>query len=70
MVTILSYRSLIPQAYASVIRSRQQLRNYAAGTAGRSINYALVRMQPEKSVQVALKELADLPHDVGIIPGT
>lgn len=60
---------LIVQANPFLSRSRIQLRNYAA-TTGRSHSYP-TRSQPQKSLQLAFKELmgGDMPNDVGLLPG-
>lgn len=65
-----SSKSMILRAYPFLIRSRLQVRNYAAGSAGRSRSYP-TRTQPLKSIKLTLNELAqaDMPNDVGLFPG-
>ena len=70
-MSTLTYQLFSPQTYAFLIRSRLQLRNYAAGIGTRSRSLPTPRMQPQKSFQLSLKELAgaEILDDVGILPG-
>lgn len=58
-------------AFAFLIRSRLQVRNYATSRFTRSHARSDTRTQPQKSFQLSLKELAgaEMPNDVGILPG-
>ena len=67
-MALLSSPSIIPRFYTLLNRWRLQVRSYAAGTARIVPTF---RAPPQKSLQLSLKELsaADMPNDIGIIPG-
>lgn len=67
----LAAHSFNPHIYAFLIRSRLQIRSYAAGATARPGSYQASLIPAQKSFQLALNELAaiEMPNDVGLLPG-